>query len=330
MNKFDRIFDLCKILKGRRTPISVEALADRLECSVPTAKRAIGKLRDELGAPIETVRGRGYLLRDDTLEGPFELPGLWFNDSELYALLMTNQFLGQVEPGLFKKDIEPLKKRIVDMLGHRHAGGTELIERVRMAANASRPIDRQRFRQCCTSLSERTQMDIHYHARSSDQQTTRTISPQRLTHYRDNWYLDAWCHQRKGLRRFALDRIESIEIRKDPAREIDARELRLHDAAYGIFSGTGSQTAVIRFSARRARWVAEETWHPDQAGRWLEDGRYELSIPYDDPTELVMDLLRHGPEAEVIQPTSLRQAVAERLRQTLSLYSEENSSRIKK
>jgi len=330
MNKFDRIFDLCKILKGRRTPISVQTLAHRLECSVPTAKRTIGKLRDELGAPIKTIRGRGYLLTDDTAEGPFELPGLWFNDSELYGLLMTNQFLSQIEPGLFRHDIEPLKKRIVDMLGHRHAGGAELIERVRMAANASRPIDRQRFRQCCTALSERSRMDIHYHARSSDQQTTRTISPQRLTHYRDNWYLDAWCHQRKGLRRFALERIENIDIRNQPAREIDAEELRQHDAAYGIFSGTGNQRAVVRFSSRRARWVAEETWHPDQTGRWLEDDRYELTIPYDDPTELIMDLLRHGPEAEVIQPTSLRQAVAERLRQTLAQYSQENPSRIKK
>lgn len=330
MNKFDRILTLYRILTARRTPIAIDTLADRLECSAPTVKRTVAKLRDELGAPIKTIRGRGYLLSDDSIEGPFELPGLWFNDSELYGLLMTNQFLSQIEPGLFKDDIEPLKRRIVDMLGQRHAGGTELIDRVRIAPSASRHIDRQRFRQCCSALLERTRMDIHYHARGNDRQSRRTVSPQRLTHYRDNWYLDAWCHQRKGLRRFALERIERIQVRKDPAKNVDHEELRQHDAAYGIFSGTATNTAVVRFSAKRARWVAEETWHPDQTGHWLEDGRYELSIPYDDPTELTMDLLRFGPEAEVIDPPDLRDALCERLRQSLELYSELKAARIRK
>ena len=37
--------------------------------------------------------------------------------------------------------------------------------------------------------------------------------------------------------------------------------------SYGIFAGTPQQTAVLRFSPERARWVAKEQWHRDQAGR---------------------------------------------------------------
>jgi hypothetical protein len=32
---------------------------------------------------------------------------------------------------------------------------------------------------------------------------------------------------------------------------------------------------------------ADEQWHPQQAGRFLEDGRYELKVPYSDPRELI-------------------------------------------
>ena len=59
---------------------------------------------------------------------------------------------------------------------------------------------------------------------------------------------------------------------------------------------------MLRFTPKRARWVADEHWHPQQQGRFLEDGRYELRIPYADPRELVMDILRHGADVEVVSP----------------------------
>ena len=45
----------------------------------------------------------------------------------------------------------------------------------------------------------RRRLAIAYHGRERDATTVRKVSPQRLTHYRDNWYLDAWCHSRRGL-----------------------------------------------------------------------------------------------------------------------------------
>ena len=77
------------------------------------------------------------------------------------------------------------------------------------------------------------------------------------------------------------------------------------------------------FGARNRKqllWVADEQWHPRQAGRFLEDGRYELEVPYSDPRELVMDILKHGAEVEVIAPEELRREVAECLRQGAAKY----------
>jgi predicted DNA-binding transcriptional regulator YafY len=91
-------------------------------------------------------------------------------------------------------------------------------------------------------------------------------------------------------------------------------------SGYGIFSGKANKTAVLHFSRERARWVADERWHPEQIGQYLTDGSYELSIPYRDDRELVMDILRHGAEVEVVDPPPLREAVKEVLREALARY----------
>ena len=59
--------------------------------------------------------------------------------------------------------------------------------------------------------------DITYHGRRRDQVSERVVSPQRLTQYRNSWYLDAWCHQANGLRSFALERISEQQRLDEPA-----------------------------------------------------------------------------------------------------------------
>ena len=104
-------------------------------------------------------------------------------------------------------------------------------------------------------------------------------------------------------------------------RTVALKRLHAHFAsAYGIFAGAPKATAQLVFSAFRARWVAEENWHPAQQGRFLEDGRYRLDVPYSDPRELLMDILKHGPDVEVLGPMELRNEVENRLKETLERY----------
>ena len=132
---------------------------------------------------------------------------------------------------------------------------------------------------------------------------------------------DGGTYELPGLRSFAMDRVKNALETTDKAIDVTEKELNDHYASsYGIFAGKANKTAVLRFSAERARWVADERWHPEQSGQYLTDGRYELRIPYREDKELIMDILRHGPAVEVISPEALRLAVREQLQRAIAQY----------
>ncbi|HZP93096.1 MAG TPA: WYL domain-containing protein [Burkholderiales bacterium] len=134
-------------------------------------------------------------------------------------------------------------------------------------------------------------------------------------------YLDARDHLRNALRCFSVDRVkEAVEL-DEPADSVPDKELDEYFASsYGIFAGKANKTAVLRFTRERARWVADERWHPKQVGQYLTDGRYELRIPYRDDRELVMDILKNGPDVEVVSPPALRQTIVDRFKAALLQY----------
>ncbi|HSO84718.1 WYL domain-containing protein [Thiocapsa sp.] len=320
MDRFDRIFELNRILQAARHPVSRQRLEEALECSRATIKRLIEDMRLHLNAPIVYDRdynGYKYDLADGAM---YELPGLWFNASELHALLTVQQLLTSVEPGLLDPHLKPLQKRIGDLLELQRPGFDGLSARVRIMQMGARRGGRH-FQTVAGGLAQHQRLWIRYFNRGDDRHSDREVSPQRLTYYRDNWYLDAWCHLREGLRTFALDAIEAARPLSTPALPVADEELDRHFAvSYGIFAGTPQQTAVLRFSPERARWVAKEQWHRDQAGQFLEDGRYELRIPYSNALELTMDVLRYGPDVEVVEPAILRDMVRDRLASALERY----------
>ena len=321
MDRLQRIYKLHQAVSSRRHPVSCQTLQDELECSRATVNRIIQEMRLYFNAPIEYDRSRNgyyYALSDGQT---FELPGLWFSAAELYALLTTQQLLAHVQPGLLDTQLKPVKERIEQILAARHMGSEEISKRVRILRMTGRNVAMECFQTAADALLQRNSLHISYHGRCNDQTSQREISPQRLIHYRDNWYLDAWCHTRNALRSFAVERITAAKALPQRCRDIPEKQLDEHYASsYGIFAGKPKHTAVLRFTPERARWVADEHWHPQQQSLMLADGSYELRIPYSDPRELVMDILKHGAEVEVIAPEELRCEVQVHLRQAAAKY----------
>jgi len=139
--------------------------------------------------------------------------------------------------------------------------------------------------------------------------------------YRNNWYLEAWCHEKNNLRGFSVDAFKALEVLHQKAIEISESELNAEfNSSYGIYGGKSQEIALLRFSPNSARWVSDEQWHPEQIGQFDADGFYLLNVPYSHPTELVMDILRHGHHVEVIKPEVLRKMVKAELQHALKNY----------
>ena len=320
MDRYERIIALHRILSAARYPVTVPRLQDELGCSRATVYRDLAFLRDALMAPVIGDGDAGF--RYDASEGQrFELPGLWLNSEELHALLAAQQLLARSSGGMLSSALAPLQVRIDKLLDEHSAGKHWPVERVRVIPHRGRRMDEAAFRCVCSAVLERKQLSFEYRARSTGEKTRRTVSPQRITHYRDNWYLDAWDHERDGLRSFSVDRISAARMLDADARDIDEATLDEHlSGSYGIFSGAPKGWATIVFNERAARWVADEHWHSQQQGRWLGDGRYELKVPYSSSRELLMDVLHYGADAEIVEPASLREQARSLLSLALSNY----------
>lgn len=320
MRELDRYYALHKELTAARHPVRRADLELRLGCSERTIKRIIENMRLFFDAPIKYDRAaRGYHY-EQTADARFELPGLWFNADELVSLLAMAELLDTNHQGILNEALGPMRRRIEAILDSHALGAGELSRRTRILRAQAR-LPGPAFSVVATAVALRLQVRMIYHGRQRNAETRRTVSPQRLIYYRDNWFLDAWCHQAEGLRSFSVDRIRDARVLEQTAVDMDEAELDHRLAAgYGIFSGADVATAVLRFSPQAAQWVADAQWHPQQQARWLDDGSYELTVPYAAPEELLRDVLAFGADVEIVAPETLRAHMQKRLQATLTYY----------
>ena len=321
MDRTERFYQIDQLLQaGRAVPI--ERFLETLAVSRATFKRDLEYMRDRLNAPIEWDRFDGGYRYAEPAGGPaFALPGLWFNASEVHALLMMQQLLADLQPGLLEAQVRPLQARLRALLGSADHSPEEVERRFRLVTAARRRLATRHFETVASATLRRRRLRIAHYSRQSDETTERTVSPQQLVFYRENWYLIAWCHLRDDLRSFAIDAISGAEPLESPARDVDRAVMaEVMESGYGIFSGRDVTWATLRFAPERARWVSAEVWHPQQRGRFDEARRWVLELPYNDPRELLMEVLKHGASVEVLAPDALRGAVAAELRQALACY----------
>jgi predicted DNA-binding transcriptional regulator YafY len=322
MDRTERFYRIDRLLRQNKH-VPVNRFLQELEISLATFKRDIEYMRSRLHAPIVWDRAtNGYTLTTPAKDAPrYELPGLWFNASEIHALLMMEQLLENIDPGVLARRLEPLKARLGSLLGSADHTAEEVRSRVKVLTMASRPLPAGGFEIAASALLNRKRLFIRYRGRVNDEDTEREVSPQRLVHYRDNWYLDAWCHMRDGLRSFAMDCVRDAELRSGPAVDVPPGELdSVLGAGYGIFSGPPRAWAKLRFSPVAARWVRTESWHPQQKSVTEVDGSFVLELPYSDDRELLRDILKYGPDVEVLGPDELRARVKTALGRAIARY----------
>jgi predicted DNA-binding transcriptional regulator YafY len=219
--KFERVYPVHRCLSDRRTGITADELLEKLRdrgdlgWSKTTLQRTLKFLHNVLGAPLDHDKATGRYRYEKGSR--YELPGVWFSGQELAALLVLGEVLQRQPLGLLSETLRPIQRRLDERRQSTQVGMPEWHQRLRLLRMAARPPG-ERFAAVADALAHRRRLRIEYHARGDDLFSRRVVSPQRLTLYRENWYLDAWCHTRKGIRTFALDRIADAEALSKPAQ----------------------------------------------------------------------------------------------------------------
>lgn len=322
MSMNERLYKIDQMLSERKYT-SFDEMMSRLEVSRATLKRDLAYMRDRLNAPIIFDRGQGGYRFDKTSSHlQYDLPGLWFSANEIHALLTMHQLLSNIGTGgLLGPHIAPLLARLTALLGSAENPADEVKKRIKLEVVGARRFQPAQFQTVGSALLRRKRLLIDYYARGTGETTSREISPQRLIYYRGNWYLDAWCHLRNGIRNFSVDTIQRAEILEKKAVDVSERKLdRILGSGYGIFSGPKVRWATLLFKPELARWISAELWHPQQKGKFRKDGSYELKIPYSKGTELVMDIMRYGASAQILRPQELRCQVISEIEAMALLY----------
>jgi predicted DNA-binding transcriptional regulator YafY len=323
MDRTERFYKIQALLRQRRL-VTMRQLCDALEVSRATVCRDLDYLRDRLGVPVSwDALQRAYRL--DGIEGQVdghELPGVWFSEREIHALLTIIELMAQLEPeGLLSQRIAPFRERLEQLLEQGTGSASEALKRIRIIPMGQRQISSDHFQLIAHGLLKRRRLHIAYYGRQADIIVPREISPQRLVYYRDNWYLDAYCHLRDGLRSFSIDAIRLANLLDGEAVELGEPEVNaFFESSYGIFNGPSRQVARLKFTPFRARWVARERWHPEQVSVLMPDGSYLLDVPYGQDWELIQDILKQGSDVEVLGPESLRAKVTEAIAAMASVY----------
>src|SRR5690606_3237533 len=201
---------------------------DRLECSPKTVQRTFDHMRI-LGAPIEyCAERRGWHYAQDGGD-LFELPGLWLTADELQSLILLLNTLHGFGNSMLNEELAVMESQIQNLLEVRGINTHIFSERIKILPLGHKSVPNKLFTAVGEAILKRRQLSIRY-VDFRQRKSKRTLSHQTLVYYRENWYLDAWCHLRKGLRTFSLARISAATLLDEAAEHIDKATLNTHFA----------------------------------------------------------------------------------------------------
>jgi predicted DNA-binding transcriptional regulator YafY len=295
----DQIKRKCGV-RSDRTFYAILALA-RVKSTIPTPVNKIYKI--ESAQNIEN--------QSDTLLA---------DDEELITLLTIKHILSSMTAGQLQEFLTPLKPHFDTLIGKLVKDPTSWAKRIRILDIHYRTIEPGVFSFLTRAIARKRAVTFDY-TDSSGQNSHRVISPQQLVRYKDNWYLDGWCHESLQLRIFSLDTIKNYHFKNTPYKEIGEEELqRTYATSYGLFSGEPKATAVLLFSGKAARYATREHWHSQQVLTIRNDSKVQLQIPFNNPAELIRTILYWGDEVEVIAPEKLRNEIATIAKRVVQQY----------
>ncbi len=158
----------------------------------------------------------------------------------------------------------------------------------------------------------------------------RRVEPYGLAVYQSSIYVVAAAPEVEDpadrLRHWKLDRFRHATALDEYFKPDPNVDLSEHlGKSIGIFSGEEPTLVRIKLGQRAAAWVREDPWHPEQKLEAQEEGVALLTVPVSHPREVLPKVLSLGADAEVLEPVSFREAVAESVREMAAAYGKASS-----
>ena len=300
---------------------SAAELADDLDCNPRTLYRDLEALQ-VAGFPIYTERTDGKNLWSllDTMKHQLPIP---FNLMELMALYFSRDLLKVFKDTVFYDSLESLFHKIKTTLPGESLG---YLERVGQVLHLGlRPYqDYARFREiinrACSATFGRKVVEIVYFTMSRKKETRRKVDPYGIRFFNGTFYLIGFCHYRGEIRTFALDRIKLLHQTREAFELPEGFDLEeFLQSSFGVFQGKPVRVKVW-FSPEVAGYIQEKIWHGSQKLTAQEDGSVFFEAEVAGTREIKYWVLGWGAQAEILEPTILREEVLGEARSMARLY----------
>ena len=241
------------------------------------------------------------------------------SENELITLLAAGEAVARLG-GDFGETFRELACKVATSPKQAGKGGVPIIVKTPEPVTSGR-FD-EYFKALSQSIGESRSVDLTYRARYSGEVTERTIDPYGLVFYDGIWILIAFCHLRKEIRSFALDRIIALKERWRYFTPIPGFDLETHlSRSWGVVDGREVEVTV-RFTKKVSDYILrKDKWHPSEKRTLLPDGMVELEFTVAGVDEIKRWIYSWLPHAEVVKPEWLRETIRRELSASLTHHS---------
>jgi predicted DNA-binding transcriptional regulator YafY len=297
---------------------NASSLAEKFEISTKTGQRDIEFMRNRLNCPLEyDKRKKGYYYENDT----FSLPMVYLSSREISSLLIARKMLQDISGGYIGDEITSILTKITNVLNKHIAIGDHIDDAVSFQLIEYSPASETVFKSVLEGCLKQRCLSFTYYSPVREEKSLRTVDPYHLFNYMGTWHLVSYCHMRKGIRDFALNRISEVKLLDDTfdiSEDFDFKEY--FQSSFGLYKGKAREMVTLRFSPLKSKWIKDQIWHRDQKAKFLKDGSFELSFPIADFSEIKMEVLKHGDMVEVIKPKNLRELIKNEAKNIAKIY----------
>lgn len=304
-----------------RPGVTISYLAQKLGVSTRTVYRDLLAL-DEAGFPLLSQKRDGRQVGWRLIDG-YHVPQIQLSQAELMALYLSRHLLGVLRESVLGEFLNSALTKVKATLSDRTLSYRDRLQEVLSIKDGPlgdplRAGDNLYLLQ--EAMVNRNSVECDYLSLSRNVITRRRIDPYRLHYARGTFYLIGYCHQRKEVRLFHLERMSNLQVLGSPFElPLDfSVETYLGDSL-GVFRGE-RQKVKIRFSPQMARWVKAKTWHPSQKLTEGGDGSLILELTVAGLEEVRNWVLSFGASAEVLEPEELRLQLKAEVEEMKKLY----------